>query len=107
MTGAGDMDQPIVIERQYAASDGAGGQKVWWDKAYDVWARVQARVAREGQAEGRVNATLMADFTIYTIGDLTEKDRIVWNGETWNIRGILRSGNPLTVMVQAERGVAS
>ena len=45
---------------------------------------------------------------LYTLTDLLESDRIVWNGVTYNIRGILREGaQPLHLKIEAERGVAS
>jgi len=112
MTGAGAMDQPISIERKTSVSDGAGGSLDTWAAIANgqVWAAVRAAKATsfdETLDNGRINAGYKVSFTIYTIADLTEVDRIVWNGETYNIRGILRSGNPLTVQVDAERGVAS
>ena len=110
MTGAGAMDQPITIERKTLTPDGAGGSIESWATVYSVWAAVRAARATsfdEGMDQGRMNATYRVSFTIYTISDLTEVDRIVWMGEVYNIRGILRSGNPLTVQVDAERGVAS
>ena len=108
MIGAGAMDQPIVIERRVVSPDGAGGQATYWERAHGVWAGVRALSGQEGMEAGRMNATYLVAFTIYTIPDLDEANyRIRWNDETWNIRAILRSGNPMTVQVRAERGVAS
>jgi len=101
------MDQPIQIQRKVVTSDGAGGQSETWATVYSVWAAVRAKSAREGLDQGRMNATYVVAFTIYTIADLTEADRILWNDETYNIRGILRSGSPQTVQVEGERGVAT
>jgi len=112
MTGAGAMDQPITIERKTSVSDGAGGSTDTWAAIANgqVWAKVQAARAisfDEALDAARVNATYRVSFTIYVVSGLSEVDRIRWNDETYNIRGILRSGNPMTVQVDAERGVAS
>lgn len=108
MIGAGAMDQPILIERRVVQSDGAGGHTEYWERAWGVWANVRAMAAAEGMEAGRMNATYLVAFTIYTIADLDEANyRIRWNDETYNIRAVMRSGNPMTVQVRAERGVAS
>ena len=107
----GRMDQRISLQRQIEAPDGGGGVvRTWGNVATNAcpWANVKAKAGREGLDEGRTNATYVVVFTIYNREDLSEKDRIVWNGETYNIRGILRMGDrKLYLQIEAERGVAS
>lgn len=104
----GKMDQPITIERKARVADSAGGFTETWSDTYAVWAAVKAKSGREGRDEGRTNATFVVTFTIYTLDALSEVDRVIWNGERYNIRGILRQGErPLTTVIEAERGVAS
>lgn len=104
----GKMDQPISIERKARVTDSAGGFAEVWSEVNNVWAAVKAKAGREGRDEGRTNSTFIVAFTIYTIDDLSEVDRIIWGGERYNIRGILRQGErPLTTVIEAERGVAS
>jgi SPP1 family predicted phage head-tail adaptor len=104
----GKMDQLIDLERRVRTADGAGGFAETFEPINSVWARVVAKSGREGRDEGRTNATYVVQFTIYTLPDLSEKDRVIWNGERYNIRGILRMGDrPLTTVFEAERGVAS
>lgn len=108
--GAGAMDQRITLQRATALSDGAGGVTwVWADLPVNasVWAAVKSRVWREALTEGRVAASYVMTFTIYNRSDLSEVDRIVWNGENYNIRGISRNGGAaITLSIDAERGVA-
>lgn len=105
---AGAMDQFITIQRKTSVADGMGGSVVTWATHKQVWANVKAKGGRESLDEGRTNAVFVVVFTIYNLTDLTDADRIIWNGERYNIRGILREGSRAqTVKIEAERGVAS
>lgn len=111
MIRAVDMNQMIRLQRATAVADGGGGRVVTWaDLAATpcVWAHVRAKAGREALAEGRMNASYVVVFTIWNRCDLSEADRIVWQGESYNIRGILRTGGEaLQLAIEAERGVAS
>ena len=107
---AGKLDQLVTIQRPAETSDGIGGTtRAWADLATDpaVWAHVKAKSGREAMAEDRINAAFVVVFTIRNRTDLSELDRIVWNGEAYNIRGILREGERgLYLRIEAERGAA-
>lgn len=107
---SGQMDQRITLQRFSETPDGAGGYTAQWaDFPADarVWASVKAKSGRESLTEGRTSATFVVVFTIYNRSDLSELDRIVWNGENYNIRGILRmGGRDVRLSIEAERGVA-
>lgn len=106
----GGMDQRITLQRYTEAADGIGGvTRAWANLAATptVWAAVKAKAGREGMDEGRVNATYVVLFTIYNRTDLSELDRILWNGEAYNIRNLRREGGrKLRLVIEAERGVA-
>ena len=108
---AGAMDQRITFRRLARTSDGGGGVlQVWADFAANatVWAKVSFKGAKEGMDEGRVNASQMTTFEVYTRGDVTELDGLIWGGEFYNIRTIRRYGErPLMMWLDAERGVAN
>ena len=107
----GQMDQRITLQRYAETADGAGGVTQTWTDLADnpsVWASVKAKAGREAMDAGRVNAAYVVVFTIRNRSDLSEMDRILWNGEHYNIRGILRTGGrDLRLAIEAERGVAS
>lgn len=108
MAGAGDMREPIVIERVTRADDLAGGWTETWATLARCFAAVRSKPAGEALEEGRMNARTLNAFTIWhdDCPTVSEGDRIAWNGETWNIRGVYRSGaRVLTVQLDAERGV--
>lgn len=107
---AGAKDQQITLQRATATADGIGGTtQAWANLATDatVWAAVRAKAGREAMGEGRMAATFVTLFTIYNRADLSELDRIAWNGEVYNIRSLRREGGRnLDLVIEAERGVA-
>lgn len=106
---AGNLDQPITLQRFTRTADGGGGfTEAWANFATDPspWANVKAKAGREVLVEGQTAATFVVVFTIYNRSDVTELDRILWNGVAYNIRGILREGErDLMLKIEAERGV--
>lgn len=105
---AGKLDQRITIQRFAETADGAGGITTAWSDIMTVWANAKAKAGRESLLEGRMAATFVTVFTIRQLSELTDVDRIVWQGVTYNIRGILReSPRDQYLRVEAERGVAS
>lgn len=108
---AGKMDKRITLQRRAETPDGGGGVALAWANfAINAcpWAEVVAKSGRESMQEGRVAAQFTVLFKIYNRDDVAETDRIVWNGDIYNIRGIRREGErKLRLVIEAERGVAS
>jgi SPP1 family predicted phage head-tail adaptor len=105
----GALDQRVRLQRRIETDDGAGGvARSWADLPHaDVWAQVRTRASREGLIEGRMVAVQATVFTIRWRGDVDETCRLIWGGETWNIRAVLRHGDRVPYLaVEAERGVA-
>ena len=107
--GAGKMDQRITLQTLVSVSDGAGGKTTTWQNyAADpvVWTSVIAKSGAEGMVEGRTTATFVVLFTIYNRSDINPRDRIIWQSEYYNIRGVRNSGErDLRLVIEAERGV--
>ncbi|WWT39532.1 head-tail adaptor [Microcystis phage Mae-JY02] len=107
----GQLDQRVTLQRYAETPDGGGGATRTWASLAQtptVWAHVKPRLGSERMEEGRMNAAAFATFTIRYRDDITELDRIVWKGEAWNIRRIMRvSQRNQYLEVDAERGVAS
>jgi head-tail adaptor len=108
---AGGMDQRITFRRLTRTPDGGGGiTEAWTNFPANavVWAKVSFKAAREGLDQGRMNASQMTTFEVYTRADVTELDGLLWNGEFYNIRTVRRYGErPLLMWIDAERGVAN
>ena len=107
---SGKLDQLIDLQRNVATPDGIGGTTRAWAAfaaSPSVWAKVTARPGREVMVAGRMTAQMPITFTIYNRDDVTELDRIVWNGENYQIRNVLRmGGRTLFLEIDAERGAA-
>ncbi len=106
----GKADQRITFQRFAATADGIGGTTQAWANLASVptvWAKVTPRIGNERMEDGRMNASATATFAVRYRSDITELDRIVWRGECWNIRRVMRkSGANLWLEIDAERGVA-
>lgn len=107
----GGMDQAITLQRLTRTADGYGGSTdAWADYPSNarVWANVRAKAGRESTDEGRMTASFIVLFTIYNRTDVDPRDRIVWQGVNYNIRGLrTESGRRVRLVIEAERGVAS
>lgn len=108
---AGVLDQRITFQANTPVSDGMGGNVNAWANLPDtptVWAGVTPVSGNEGTDEGGTSATGLYLFEVRRRTDINEVDRVVWNGENYNIRKINRtSQRDLNVKFVAERGVAT
>lgn len=106
----GRMDEVITLQANTTTSDGAGGQvNSWADFGTDpqVWAKIDPLSGGERLDSGAFNAAGLWKFTIWYRDDVTELDRILWNGDRYNIRRVARSRqSALYLDIFAERGVA-
>lgn len=111
MANAGHLDQRITFQGVVDTPNGAGGfSSAWGDIATTptVWAAVKPLMGREVSQESGDAATAEYKFTIRYRDDISEINRIVWNGENYNIRRVERtSQRDLFTVVIAERGVSS
>lgn len=106
----GNLDQRITLQALTRSADGIGGYTSAWANIAPnptVWANVRPASAREALASDRVGASGLYIFAIRNRTDLNEADRIVWGGETYNIRSVRRrGGRGMYLEIEAERGVA-
>jgi len=104
----GRLDQRITLQSRTETSDGAGGTETAWgdfSSVPKVWAKVDALSGSERVEEGAFNASGMWRFTIRNRDDVSEKDRIKWGGDFYNIRQVSRmGGRAMYLEIVAERG---
>jgi SPP1 family predicted phage head-tail adaptor len=106
-TAIGKMNERVALQSRVEAADGVGGVTRTWADVATVWAEVTPRVGVENMENGRINAAQTATFTIRTRDDVNETWRLMWRGDVWNIRRIMRGGNrPQFMDMDAERGVS-
>lgn len=105
----GKLNERVTFQAYTLADDGIGGKvKTWGNLASvpTVWAHVIPKSGTETRSEDRDTATGVYVFVIRERSDIDERTRIVWRGENYNIRHVMRRGNaPQYLDVQAERGV--
>lgn len=103
----GELDELIDFQREERAPDGGGGSTVTMTTfASGVWAHARPRSGKEMGNNDQVQASAMYLFVVRYRDDITEGDRIAWNGDTYNIRSILTRGpRSLYIEIDAERGV--
>ena len=103
----GELDQRILIQRESETPDEYGGSELTWVDHITVWAHVRPLSGREVTDFDRVNAEARYLFVVRYPVDIRDCDRIVWDGENFNIRVRKQpKGRDLYMQIEAERGVA-
>lgn len=103
-------DQLITIERETNTRRPGGGLASEWTEIGELWVAARWVGGGEGEARGAVRATARYRFIaisadVEALG-VTTKDRIVWNGEPYNIRETPRRlRKPVETEIIAETGV--
>jgi len=81
------FETTATIQRATEGQDAAGGvTEVWADLIVDVPCSIQAQSASERAAYKKLE--VVAGFNMFILPqteDVTEKDRVVWNGRTFDI----------------------
>lgn len=104
---AGELDKRITFKRETLTPDGIGGHTVNLSDIATVWALARPMSGREIERYDQLNATALYLFVVRNRQDVKEDDRIIWDGEEYNIRFLKsRGGRSLYLEIVAERGVA-
>ena len=108
MARPGKLDQRITIQSASESTGSMGDVSKTWGTLATVWAAVVHATGREALADDRTTATAQTKFTIRNRSDVTEAMRIVWGGDTYNIRSVNRAGaRRMYLDIIAERGVGN
>lgn len=107
MSRPGRLDQRILIQRETLTDDGMGGDTLSWVNHVNTWAGVAPSSGRENEYGQQVQASNLVIFTIRYREDLLLTDRVVWNGDSYNILALPPpSTRKLYRTIEAERGIA-
>lgn len=85
---AGKLDQRVTLQRATTTTNGLGEEIPSWADLDTVWASWRHATARETLAAAELSAVVSDVFEVRrssTISDLGPKDRIVWDGRTYDI----------------------
>lgn len=88
--------------------DGGGGGVVTWVVLATVWAKVEEVRGQERVVADRLAGTVTYLVTLRNVGagaELTTADRLVWRGQTLNIRRAAPGQRVLYRTIEAEAGV--
>lgn len=101
----------ITIERETTTRRAGGGLTSAWASIGQLWASAEYIGGSEGEQRGAVRAVLRYRFVALSAGvealGVTLTDRIVWNGETYNLREMPRRlARRIETQLIAESGVA-
>ena len=89
---AGELREPISIE-SYTDSKGATGDPIiTWAEVYAVNAKVEWVDGDEADKITDEVSETQVNFYIRTISALNSKMRIVYGGDTFDIKGVLKKG---------------
>jgi SPP1 family predicted phage head-tail adaptor len=84
----GDLRERIALQRESRSRDRAGGFVTSWLTVATVWARVAPVSTGERFMRQQMQASAEWKVTIRYRSDLSPKMRVVWNGRTFEIRGM-------------------
>lgn len=90
MAGAGGKTELIAVERYVSTPDGGGGASRAWQQVGEMWAEAAWIGGGEAPRQGALRTLNRYRFTVLSAAadelGVTAEDRIVWNGERYNIR---------------------
>lgn len=110
MMGASALRDIIKVQRETSTEDGYGNTVSGWADHLTLWANIRETPGKEMVDSGRVQASRTATIRVRASNGsraITEADRIVARGKTWNIRSVAEVGNDRAMLdILVEVGVA-
>lgn len=106
----GEMDRRITIQRYSDTYDDHGGLVMDWADLALVWAKYTPISDSEQWRAASVEASATARFLIRyssTVSDVGPKDRVIFEGDAYGIRGVKEVGRRegLEITVEGRRDV--
>lgn len=104
---AQELNQRITVQERVETQDPQTGDiLVTWEDYADLWAKAEPAVGREFEAAAALQAARPVKFTLRWADDIVETMRIVWRGQTYNVRSIADiKGKRREMLIYAEGNV--
>lgn len=99
----GERRERPVIQEAIENVDSEGNPVESWIEVRRVWASVNVLSATEFPEMFKPNIKAVAEFEMNYYTDVTEKMRIQWRDEYWNINGLRPMPNKLDMTILASR----
>jgi SPP1 family predicted phage head-tail adaptor len=108
MTGAGDLDRRVIVERYATQLNDFNEPELVWSPAYTLWASYSAVSDAEKLSAGQINSSLSARFVIRSSAasrTIDSKDRLRFDGAEWEITGVkeTKDGRKQFIEISATR----
>lgn len=87
----GQFDRLITVQRAAMTTDDYGGETPTWADTEKAWARVKFGTAQEKREAAQESAQQAATFECFrttALDNTTERDRILFDGDAWDVTGI-------------------
>ena len=103
---ASDFTEPVTLQSSVLTPDDYGGQVEVWSDEDTIWCQVNDQNNSEGVQAGRIAATGSAELITPYRDDITPKNRLIIEDETYNIRSVVDVGRKKRwIRIIAEFGV--
>lgn len=103
MLGAGERDKLIGIQVNTPTPHVVTNEPIdSWDTLANVWAKVRGEKASEKPIADKESVRQTAVFEIYFRNDVTEENRIAYNGKIWDITSIVENEYKNEMEIRAE-----
>lgn len=89
---AGKLDRRIVLQAFTTTQDGYGEENESWSTFATVWAQVMPFTGRERFVADQVSGEADTRFRIRWRSDIDVTQRIVYDGDTYDIEGVIEIG---------------
>lgn len=86
----GALSEPIVIQFYYSEKSTSGEEKKVWTDYINVKAAVKQTSADENEDNNQLSGADAIDFTVRSHNGLNRRMRVLWNNQTYQIKGILQ-----------------
>jgi len=101
-TDARGFDRRVRIERKVSARDSMGGEVISYALRAEVWATVIHTRGREAYLANRVTPATDVEFRVRWRSDVAETDRIVFEGDPYDIQYIAEMGRRRKLRILAK-----
>lgn len=107
MNGVGKLRERVILEVPTRVSDGTGGATLTWSALATLWAEVTTKSGAEVAEGERMAAHRRFVIRLRHRADVTSAMRLIWRGETLNIRNARDpDGARRWLLIEAEGGGA-
>ncbi|MEO4040360.1 phage head closure protein [Hoeflea sp. CAU 1731] len=102
MIQSGKLDKTIVLQRETETVDAFGQKTSTWAEIDTVRAGLRERTTREFMQPFGENETGVLVFKIRYLGGLTTDDRVIFDGDAFNIKEIAEIGRRRGLLLRCE-----